>query len=803
MSKRKTGKGRAKQRGTTGRGSARDTTARTREWVGGRMLMTAYVGGEQPFRPELLLWLELPDDLVVGQAVVDPRDPAIDLGRSLLDAMQAPGIGPPRRPQRVRVASAALAAEVQAAAPGLEVVIAPTPELDRIFADMAEHLDAGGDEAPSYLDLGHAGAADLEILFHAAARLYPLAPWQIIDEQEALRVDIPALDVEAGCLTTFGRLGESIGFAVFPSLVAFERFLILSGTRLERGEEARPEGPFHSVLFLRGAELPDSMRREVAERGWPVAGPHAYPLATCCDSDGILKPLDAHDLQILETCAGALAAFCEQHRDRLAHRTGDADIDYGIHRDSARHAEPEPLTASFREASGIEVHLSLPYDAHAETLAAVQADPGAARDPITCARALHDLDRRLGDELFAFAGERWAAQLSACIEEIEGTDQGGQLYPHIALHDLSLIRERAGNKTIAQRYLAARKDRLSPPERAWLAAQQRAWLSIWAVTEVQPGHGLTLEDRLSGEVREVIDVSASRMLSVGHVLLGRVVDHAGLSVLCGSHPRSLPPRAAAEVERRIRTRSRRRRGPMAIGKLRERRLILFLYALWEDVAQASEERRSTLPELRNTDDEPLLLTIDQFAFEPAARDALGERLGAIDGFEEREPDGESRLFDVTRPGNRMHQSWENTLLGWARLDHDRLRLESNSIARADRLRERVEAACDGLLRHRGRAHEDPRARLQDTSAVTAAPAEAPPPKLIELIRAEKARHYATWPATSLPALGGKTPREAVRSAAGREQVDLLLRECEHHESLEPEDTRFHFGALRRELGLER
>lgn len=767
------------------------------------MLMPRYLGGEQPFRPEFLLWLELPDDLVVGQAVVDPREPAIDLGRSLLEAMQAPSIGQPRRPQRVRVASASLAAEVRAAAPGLEVVIAPTPELDRVFADMVEHLDARSDEEPSYLDLGDAGAADLQILFHAAARLYPHAPWQIIDEQEALRVDIPELDLEAGCLTTFGRLGESLGFAVFPSLVAFERFLTSSGARLARGEEARPEGPFHSLLFLRGAELPDSMRREVAEHGWPVAGPHAYPLANSCDSDGMPKPLDARDLQILEICAGALAAFCEQHRDRLAHRTGKTGVDYGIHRDSDQDAEPEPLTASFREASGIGAHLRLPYDAHTEALAGVQADPSAARDPIARARALHDLDRRLVDELFAFAGERWAPQLNACIEEIEGTDQGGQLYPHITLHDLSLIRERAGSKTIAQRYLAARKDRLSPPERAWLAAQQRAWLSIWAVTDVQPDHGLTLEDRLSGEVREVLDVSASRMLSVGHVLLGRVVDHAGLSVLCGSHPCSLPPRAAAEVERRIRTRCRRRRGPVAIGKLRERRVIQLLYALWEAEAKAYEERGSRLPELRNTDDEPLLLTIDHFAFEPAARDALGERLGAIDGFEEGEPDGESRLFDVTRPGNRMHQSWENTHLGRARLDHDRLRLESNSVARADRLRERVDAACEGLLRHRGREHEDPLSRLRDASAGTTAPAEAPPPELIELIRAEKARHYATWPATSLPALGGKTPREAVRSAAGREQVDLLLRECEHHESREPEDMRFDFGALRRELGLDR
>jgi len=41
----------------------------------------------------------------------------------------------------------------------------------------------------------------------------------------------------------------------------------------------------------------------------------------------------------------------------------------------------------------------------------------------------------------------------------------------------------------------------------------------------------------------------------------------------------------------------------------------------------------------------------------------------------------------------------------------------------------------------------------------------------------------------------------VRTQAGREQVDLLLKECEISEARQPEGQRFDFSDLRRELGL--
>jgi hypothetical protein len=49
---------------------------------------------------------------------------------------------------------------------------------------------------------------------------------------------------------------------------------------------------------------------------------------------------------------------------------------------------------------------------------------------------------------------------------------------------------------------------------------------------------------------------------------------------------------------------------------------------------------------------------------------------------------------------------------------------------------------------------------------------------------EKAIHqsYANWPDEPIPALGGKTPRQAIRTPAGMERVKGLLRGYEASET---------------------
>jgi len=135
----------------------------------------------------------------------------------------------------------------------------------------------------------------------------------------------------------------------------------------------------------------------------------------------------------------------------------------------------------------------------------------------------------------------------------------------------------------------------------------------------------------------------------------------------------------------------------------------------------------------------------------------------------------------------MHKDWENTVIARAWVSEGALKLESNSIARADELRRRIEEACTGLLRHRAREHSDPVA-LAEHSPPSEPEDELPP---------------ADWPDQPLPALGGKTPRDAARTRRGRAQVDLLLRQFEHSEGRLPPGERFDISDLRAQLRLQK
>ena len=65
----------------------------------------------------------------------------------------------------------------------------------------------------------------------------------------------------------------------------------------------------------------------------------------------------------------------------------------------------------------------------------------------------------------------------------------------------------------------------------------------------------------------------------------------------------------------------------------------------------------------------------------------------------------------------------------------------------------------------------------------------------------KKRHYVRWLDQPLPALHGRTPRDAARTAAGRAKLELLLKQMEHMENHSP-SVPFDFSALCRGLRVD-
>ncbi|MFQ5698048.1 MAG: YecA family protein [Myxococcota bacterium] len=804
----------AKGRGRRGRGGE----PAGREWVGGCLSPPFFVTDrDEPYRPGLVVWMDVRDGLVVGQEVVAPEKVAGAVGQVLLETLEHPLSGPPRRPDRIRVADAALAAEVrEALGNDTPVAVAPTPELDQLLEAMLESMPQPGegegeDDDESYLEDGRISPGQVADLFRSAEVLYRIAPWKVATDDRVLRMDIPALGVEGACVSIIGNLDESLGLVIFPSLSGYEAFV-------RAGDERRPGArrldwgtDWLALGFERGADLPAAMRREVAEYGWPVADAHGYPRVQRIERDGASRPLVERDLKIATACAASLTAFFAKHR-------GAFQVD-----------DAEPICESWFDGRDLEVRFTLPYEAFA--LFDVQDAPSPApaprartrvgrNDPCPCgsgrkykkchlaadraeraaehtvARA-RDLDAELCQELGAFAMVRFGIESRDFARDFVDPEQTLQL----AL-PWSVYHYHVQGRSVLEWFLEERGRDLARPERAWLAAQQAAWLSVWEVIAVEPGQSVTLRDLLSHEERRVREVSASTTLVVRDALLGRVVDYEGLSLLCGVHPRPLPPVDAAEVVRRARGRLRRKRA-VPVERLRDERFGRYLIRRWEEAVAELDLRAAVPPQLHNTDGDPLLFTTDHFELDPAVRDQVEARLAAMEGVEPGDAEGgpEDAIYIFIAPGNRMHGSWDNTLMGRARLEGTRLQLETNSRERADALRARVETACEGLLCHRAREHSDPFSPPVQAAMRDASP-EPPPPEAEQLILDFKRRHYLEWLDQPLPALDGLSPREAVSTARGREAVDVLLKDMENREQRSPDRSAFDFSEVRRELRLE-
>jgi hypothetical protein len=399
--------------------------------------------------------------------------------------------------------------------------------------------------------------------------------------------------------------------------------------------------------------------------------------------------------------------------------------------------------------------------------------------------------------MMRFAEERFEAAWRRSQRDFADADQARQLH-----HPRSVYGFLVEGRPVVDWFLDERGARLGAAERSWLEAQRRAWLGVWEVLAVEPGLGVTVRDLISGEEREVHEVKGSRVLAARDAILGRVVDHDGISVFAGIHPRPLKPSHADEVVRSAR-RKLRAKGAIPVDRLRDEPLGRHLIRRWERAVDEMDAAPRVPLQLQNTDGEPVLFTTDHFVFEPSRRAEVERGLCAIEGVEPPDGGDGERAFTFLRAGNATHAHWETTVVGRAMLGDRALRLETNSVARADELCARVEAQLGDRLCHRAREHADPLSPANRRPGRAPPEGEIPPDEQARLIREYKERHYAAWLDQPIPALAGKTPRQAVRTRTGRAQLDLLLKEAENHEARLPDDARFDFTRLRAELRLDR
>ncbi len=155
------------------------------------------------------------------------------------------------------------------------------------------------------------------------------------------------------------------------------------------------------------------------------------------------------------------------------------------------------------------------------------------------------------------------------------------------------------------------------------------------------------------------------------------------------------------------------------------------------------------------------------------------------------------------------------LLALLKLSEGQLVAEVNSTTRAEKVRKIVEERLGNLVTYKAtllepldgaidEMWEEAKHKGQSTKndVQTSSAIDPDDPDVRQLMEALTKHHWATWFEIPIPALNGMTPREAARSAKGRDLLESLLLEYEINNERADEFNRADIPAIRRELGLK-
>jgi hypothetical protein len=327
-------------------------------------------------------------------------------------------------------------------------------------------------------------------------------------------------------------------------------------------------------------------------------------------------------------------------------------------------------------------------------------------------------------------------------------------------------------------------------DRLFLEALGSTPLDLYEVVEASPGEGLTLVSKTDPKAEPVwvLERSGSRTLRKGDYFGARVLA-LETAILSGA---VYYFNSGAYLRLRNELFGKRRR-----AKPDPARVSRSIVQEWLSALVAPPPRL-----VDASTGEPLVLTTVLYRIKNV--EALREALAALPDVEEEE-DGWVRFEDPKAKVKRPHCTL-------TRKGPNRLEVFARTVARADEAEQWLSEVAGRSLQKITRALEDPRHlwknRFQERPERSSNDVleSLSPEQRTELFENLHRQMYANWADEPVPYLDGKTPRQAIRSKAGRIEVIELLRTYETGERKEAEAqgrAPADFGFLWDELGLER
>jgi hypothetical protein len=350
-------------------------------------------------------------------------------------------------------------------------------------------------------------------------------------------------------------------------------------------------------------------------------------------------------------------------------------------------------------------------------------------------------------------------------------------------------------KTIAEIYMQDHGPQMDSLERRVAEASNRVSYRFFEVLKVDPGKWVHLKDVLTGAEHTVQERSGSQYMQSGDLLFGRVIAVDQVRMFVGLAPYVIPPAFKVGL---IELRNRLKAGKPELteadieaGEVEIRRVYL-----------ETDYHLNHPPTICNTDGDPL--EPHKLVFQIDSPETVLSKLASLSVTESEEEilrqaryNKEGRLqkadWDWSRLGHKQSPGMSNIVLGHLSIEGKKLTVQVNSAERAKKIRKTIEKRLSVGVRFK--MDEITPFRPQEAWK-SAQELERPAPSSLDSLMqnpevqqylAETMRsHWEGWVDMKIPALGQRTPREAVRTADGREAVEALLIDFERGKAIQPE-----------------
>jgi hypothetical protein len=313
----------------------------------------------------------------------------------------------------------------------------------------------------------------------------------------------------------------------------------------------------------------------------------------------------------------------------------------------------------------------------------------------------------------------------------------------------------------------------SAEQRQWIELLATMPLRLYEIVDVRQGEGMTLRDVIVPERPLVLvqEKSGSQQANQYDLIAARILpvkDHFELSGAIYSFPRHRSWNVLEELKDEL-------EGVDPDSLLAKEITSVIIPYHWLQLFVGSFEMPQIIDHVTG---EPLLFVTDHYRVQDW--DALDRALSAEAEIEGSRDEGWSRIFAGEDGLTRRNLSID------AGKRPDRIKVSYHTQLYADEGRPWFETVAGTTVVFVSREISDPKgmlANLQPHEAkASSEPTPLPPEIVTELIGKRIRELFVHWADEPLPILNDQTPREAIQTPDGLEQVEFLLHTYEHDEA---------------------